>query len=156
MTGVPPEASDCLAALAQSLGLSSLQPDGNGLLALSVGNRVVVHIQANTDASMFVLFGVAGVLPVPLAPQQLVELLQANRFWRETGGATLSLDDDDPLRVILAQRFRWHANAPQAFCELFGNFAGQLAYWSDRVASAGAAKPGGGIPPPVAGHGFYA
>jgi hypothetical protein len=127
------QASDQLAALARTLNLESLTLDDQGLRALAVGDHPAVHLQADSASQEFVLFAVAGTLPPSPPAQQLAQLLQANRFWRETGGATLSLDDEQPPRVILARRVSWVACTPAEFVEAFATFIDYLADWNARL-----------------------
>jgi hypothetical protein len=122
-----------LEALAKFLQLDALQPDSDGLVAIAFGSELTVHLQADVDHHAFVLFGVAAALPPGLPQSHLLLLLQANRFWRETGGATLSLDDETPPRVILAERVSWLGTSPVEFQSLFEDFADYLRGWRARL-----------------------
>lgn len=132
---VPQAASELVDELAKRIGLTHLHLDDKGLCALQVG-PCTVHIQADPAIHEFILFGIAGRLPAQAPSALLVELLQANRFWRDTGGATLSVDSEQPPRVILAQRFSWQGCTVAEFEQAFESFADHLVHWAESIGEA--------------------
>ena len=99
-----------LNALAATLGLPALTLDAQGLRSIALDHQHVIHVQADPRTQDVVLYAVAGQLPPGAGMAET--LLRANRFWRGTGGATLSLDDN--ARVILARRLSAVALTPAA------------------------------------------
>jgi len=122
-----------LNALAQALGLNALTLDAEGLRSLSIGNELTVHIQSDTATQELVLFAEVGMLPSASDTAMLTLLLRANRFWRGTGGATLSLDEQSPPGLVLARRISCAATTPAQFVAQFESFADHLADWSARL-----------------------
>lgn len=104
---IPTEAHQLISSLGQSLGESGLQMDDEGLAFLPLSNDFFLHLQADPERQCFIGFAVVGGLPHHPSPMLLRRLLQANRFWRETAGATLSLDEEQPPRLVLADRYDW-------------------------------------------------
>ena len=120
-----------LAALATTLGLPALTLDAQGLRSIALDHQHIIHLQADPLAREVVLYAVAG--PLPEGAGMAETLLRANRFWRGTGGATLSLDGSAPPRVVLARRLSTVALTPAQFSEAFAGFVDQLHHWSDRL-----------------------
>lgn len=118
----PVEASVLISALGQALGEASLQMDEEGLAFLPLSNEFFLHLQADPERQCFIGFAVVGSLPVHPPVSLLKQLLQANRFWRETGGATLSLDEEQPPRLVLADRYDWPGLDPEDFIEKINQF----------------------------------
>lgn len=130
-----------LNALAATLGLPALTLDAQGLRSIALDHQHVIHVQADPRTQDVVLYAVAGQLPPGAGMAET--LLRANRFWRGTGGATLSLDDN--ARVILARRLSAVALTPAQFCDAFTGFVDQLHHWAGQIgAQAPARSPGMG------------
>ncbi len=121
--------ADMLHALGSALGIPELAFDAQGLRSLAIGDELVVNLQHDAAAAEVVMFAVVATLP-PSPPQEtLLRLLHANRFWHGTGGATLSLDEHAPPRVILARRVAAAAVTPAQFVTLFEGFVDHLNDW---------------------------
>lgn len=139
----PVEAHALISALGQALGEASLQMDDEGLAFLPLSNEFFLHLQADPDRRCFIGFAVVGSLPVQPPVSLLKQLLQANRFWRETGGATLSLDEEQPPRLVLADRYDWPGLAPDDFIDRVNQFIDVLhetRAWLDESATDPAAR----------------
>ncbi|HSV48180.1 MAG TPA: type III secretion system chaperone [Ramlibacter sp.] len=121
--------NDLLRTLGQALGIPELSFDAEGLRSLAVGDALVVNLQHDAGTSEIVLFAVAATLPPNPPAETLLRLLRANRFWRGTGGATLSLDEHAPPRAILARRVAAAAVTPAQFVTLFEGFVDHLNDW---------------------------
>lgn len=128
-----------LHALAATLGLPALTLDAQGLRSIALDQQHIIHLQADAPAQEVVLYAVAGQLP-PHGAGMAETLLRANRFWRGTGGATLSLDGNAPPRVILARRLSPVALTPAQFSDAFTGFVDQLHHWADELNAAAPAK----------------
>lgn len=131
-----------LHTLATTLGLPALTLDAQGLRSIALDHQHIIHLQADPRAREVVLYAVAGQLP-PGSPGTAETLLRANRFWRGTGGATLSLDGNAPPRVILARRLSWVALTPAQFSDAVVGFVEQLHHWADQLSAAPPARPPG-------------
>lgn len=112
--------------LGRHYSIEQLRLNEQGILALAIGDGLSVHMQAIAASETLVFYASVVVMSDPLPPDLLVSMLQANRFWHETGGATLSLDDQTPPRVILAQSVRFQDIDTSRLIEAFENFAGAL------------------------------
>lgn len=146
----PPFCAAHLSALARSLGLSTLALDGDGLCSLAIDGEHSVHLQADPADGALVLFAEVATLPSAGDAQLLTLLLRANRFWRGTGGATLSLDEQSPPGLVLARRIDCAATTPAQFVQHFESFADHLVDWHARL-TASPLQPdapglGGGMP----------
>lgn len=119
---LPPESHALVSALGDSVGEASLQMDDEGLAFLPLGNEFFLHIQADPERRCFIAFAVVGSMPAQPPVRLLKRLLQANRFWRETAGATLSLDEEQPPRLVLADRHDWEGLDQDEFVERINQF----------------------------------
>lgn len=91
-------------ALRQATGLFPVGLDAQGACSLAF-DQLAVHLQHDPAAHALTCFTVLGTVPAARRDEVMVALLRANRFWRGTGGATLSLDENEPPSVLLSQRF---------------------------------------------------
>lgn len=115
-----------IAELGRHYNIENLRLNEQGILALAIGDGLSVHMQAIAATETLVFYASVVVMSDPLSPDLLISMLQANRFWHETGGATLSLDDHTPPRAILAQSVRFQDLDTPRLIEAFENFAGAL------------------------------
>ena len=122
-----------LQALADKAGLEALPADRDGSVAIMLGERVALTFRLLPDDEALVLFSVLGSLPVLGAEPLLRQLLRGNRFGRETGGATLSLDDAEPPRALLVQRFDTRHLEAGEFVESVEGFADIAGRWMQRL-----------------------
>jgi hypothetical protein len=112
--------------LGRHYDIADLRLNEQGIMALSIGDGLSVHMQAIADSQTVVFYAAVIDMGDTLRPELLVSMLQANRFWHETGGATLSLDDRQPPRAILAQPLRFQDLDTPRLIEAFENFSGAL------------------------------
>ena len=112
--------------LGRHYDIAELRLNEQGILALAIGEGLSVHMQAIAASENLVFYASVVELDEPLRPELLVGMLQANRFWHETGGATLSLDDRQPPRVILAHLVLFQQLDTQRLIHHFENFSGSL------------------------------
>lgn len=112
--------------LGKHYDIDSLRLNEQGILALAIGGGLSVHMQAIPATEALVFYAAVVVMNDPLSPDLMVSMLQANRFWHETAGATLSLDDQQPPRAILAQSVRFQDLDAPRLIEAFENFSGAL------------------------------
>ncbi|MBL0419151.1 type III secretion system chaperone [Ramlibacter sp. AW1] len=142
--------ADWIADLGTRLGIPRLQAGADGVIALQVQDRMTVHILSNEHDQAFLVFAVVASLPPQPDASQLLSLLEGNRFWHETGGATLSVDDQQPPRVLMSLRLPWAGLDAQGLFDEFELFVDWLSHWQQALmagpaapAAAGAAwKPG--------------
>lgn len=133
--------------LARAAGLGNLALAADGSLALGIDGRFVLHLQANDDEGTLTLFAPIGTVPVDGAEATYREMLRANRFWRGTGGATLSLDAQEPPRAILSEKVHCEAVTEATFQETVERFIHNAREWGEVLAGAGT----GAAPEPVRG-----
>ena len=115
-----------ITGLGNHYDIDQLQLNEQGILALAIGDGLSVHMQAIPASESLVFYAAVVVMNEPLSPDLLVSMLRANRFWHETGGATLSLDEQTPPRVILAQSLRFVDLDTSGVIAGFENFSGSL------------------------------
>jgi hypothetical protein len=115
-----------VAALGVAIGLDPLVMDDDDQLGFELGDGLSMQLSSEPEHQAFLLFGVAGALPLPADAELLVDLLQGNFGWRDTQGATISLDGDSPPNVVVARRLFWAALTDEGFLEAFNGMQNLL------------------------------
>lgn len=138
-----------LEALAAAAGLPDLPLDAAGGCTLLFDGHPV-HFQDDPARHALTFFATLGPVPQGRRSEVLGSMLKANRFWRGTGGATLSLDEAEPAEALLAMRFdtRSPAAAPE-FIAAVERFIDQAEDWRAWLIEGGSEPPGDGhtLPP---------
>lgn len=117
-----------VAALGRATGLDPLVLDDEGELVLDIGSGLALQLASEPEHQALLLFGVPGSLRWPADPAQLVALLQANFAWRDTAGASLSLDGQEPPQLVLARRLPWATLSDSTLVEAYREMSEVL--WS--------------------------
>ncbi|HSX94930.1 MAG TPA: type III secretion system chaperone [Hydrogenophaga sp.] len=144
-----------VAALGVAIGLDPLVMDDDDQLDFELGNGLSMQLSSEPEQEAFLLSGVAGALPWPADSGLLIELLQGNFGWRDTQGATISLDGDSPPNVAVAHRLFWATLTDASFLAAFKGMQGlldDLQAWL--VAKAAATPQAAGAPPGPRPGGF--
>ena len=104
---IDPTLQQLITAFGEILQMSGLVLDEDGFCGLQFDSIIPVNIQLDVSNNTLVLFADLGLLPEERKHALADAMLRANRFWRATSGATLSLTDDQPAAVILALPLVW-------------------------------------------------
>lgn len=121
-----------LSALRHALDMPQLQPDADGICQITFDGRFIVNV--GWREPHVVWFAPVGALGTSGRSQALSALLQANLFWRETGGATLALSTDGET-VILAYQAPMAGLSQADIGNLLRWFAGQTDHWVTHLAA---------------------
>lgn len=114
-----------VAALGVAIGLDPLVMDDDQL-GFELGDGLSMQLSSEPEHEAFLLFGVAGALPLPADAGLLMDLLRGNFGWRDTRGATISLDGDSPPNVVVARRLFWAMLTDEGFLEAFNGMQSML------------------------------
>jgi len=126
--------NDLLDELGRMLGLKSLGLNKD-LCCFLTFDELLVAIEYNQDTDRCVLSSPIGGIPEQNR-QELYELLLAgNHFWKETGGATLSIDKETGLTYLL-HNFSAEHTSFTAFSTILENFIKTLERWVETIAQA--------------------
>ena len=124
-------------ALGADVGIPDLALDEAHCCTLAFDSVVVTF---ELDESSDQLFLYASLGPIPAAGSRVFEeLLEGNLLWKDTGGATLSLDRQGD-RVMLHQGVPAERLSEVAFNAAVERFVNVAEVWTQRV-SEGAAQP---------------
>lgn len=117
-------------ALRQATGLFPVELDAQGACSLAF-DQLAIHLQHDAAAHVLTCFAVLGSVPAARREEVMAAMLRANRFWRGTGSATLSLDENEPPSVLLAQRFDERVPGAAAdFVQAIERFVNHAHDWS--------------------------
>jgi Tir chaperone protein (CesT) family len=140
--------NDLMRALGADVGIPDLALDEAHCSTLAF-DSVVVNFELDESSEQLFLYASLG--PMPAAGSRVYEqLLEGNLLWKDTGGATLSLDREGG-RVILHQGLPAERLSEVDFKAAVEQFVNVAEAWTQRV-SEGAAQPRdeAGAPPPPA------
>ncbi|CAN7189765.1 type III secretion system chaperone [Acidovorax sp. LjRoot194] len=130
MTDTAATRSALFDALRQAAGLFPVELDAQGACTLAF-DQIAVHLQHDAAAHALTCFAVLGAVPSARREEVMAAMLRANRFWRGTGGATLSLDENEPASVLLSQRFDERVPGASAeFVQAVERFVDHAQDWS--------------------------
>ncbi len=104
---LPPQLTAQLVALGQRYGIDQLGLDDDGEVVLGFEDGIEVGLACSGPLSDLRLFCDVGALPARPEPGLLLELLQLNRVGADPEEAVIGLTDDDPPRMLAAQRMDW-------------------------------------------------
>lgn len=129
---IPQRLQALLRELGQRMGLSQLSFDTDGGCALELDQRMIISLQyheANNELWLYTDLG-------PILQRSLAlceKLLQANLFWQQTSGATLSLSGDEPPHAVLARALHWMPMDETGVVAAVENFVNTVEGWQDQL-----------------------
>lgn len=132
---------DRLQALVAELGLrlklNELQLDTHGGCAIELDRRITVNLQYRELEDELWLYADLGLAPMR-STAFYESLLQANLFWRQTAGGTLSLSGDEPPHVVLARSLEWLRMDISSFGAAVETFVNAVEDWQEQLIKADA------------------
>ena len=129
MTATPP----LLLHLAEHTGIAPLTLDDSDCCALRFGEELTVTFRWLPEDERLVMFTLLDALPLEGRAARLTELLRANFFWKGTGDATLSIDNSEPPRVLLAQRIEARHTTAVEFVQAVEWFVDSAGTWRQQL-----------------------
>ena len=124
-------AGGLLRALGAEVGIPQLELDGTGCCTLAF-DEVIVNLELDDEAQELFLYASLGSVPDGAPASFYRELLDGNLFWKDTGGATLSLDREG-RRVILLQTLSLDRISEAGFKAAVERFVNVAEGWSRRL-----------------------
>lgn len=118
-----------LTELGKRIELPDLTLDEDGYAAIGVDGKYLVHVQADARGGNLVLFSEIGHLPEDRAGELALKLLEANLFWKDTGGGTLALEPGSRAVVLAYQE----AAGPMEYArfeQLLQGFTNAVEHWT--------------------------
>ncbi len=91
-----------LAYFGESLGLTGLTLDQNGICSILINDLFEINLAYDEESDHLILFTNLGE-PEDESPEVYENLLEANLFWKDTEGGTICLDSEsgDVLLVLI-------------------------------------------------------
>ena len=122
------EAETLISDFGRSIGIEGLVFDQFGCCMLAFDDDIIVNIAHEKANQRILLFAYVGSVDASADPYKT--LLKANFYWRGTGGATLSLDQDDGA-ICLTKPFRAQELNPTKLTTELENFVSNIEKWRD-------------------------
>lgn len=136
-----------LAEFGRGIGLDGLALDANGYCCLGF-DEVVVNIEWVPRSEQLMLYCHLGFAPAQAEAAWYRELLEANHFFRGTGGATLGVDPATQA-VALVQPLALAALTPARLEAELQGFVDGAEAWVQRLRSPAALAVGGDFAMPM-------
>jgi hypothetical protein len=133
-------AARLVAALGKAVGIAPLTLDADGALALQVGDDKHLNLQHDGKTDHFTLFMPLGQVRAGDPGAVYADMLRANRFWRGTLGATLSLDEQTPPGAVLAMRLTCAGLSEEDFVIAVERMLDVAREWLPHLAGTGGAQ----------------
>lgn len=128
---IDPSLQNMLSELGQHLSVGEVRLDAEARCAFRFGGRMTINLRFHAPDDQFCFYADLGA-PAP-SIEIYRDLLGANLFWRGASGATLSLSNDDPPHVILAQIFGWRGRTGAQFAREIETFANVAQDWAETL-----------------------
>ncbi|MBC05433.1 type III secretion system chaperone [Thalassospira sp.] len=112
----------------KSIGIESLAFDEFGCCMLAFDDDIIINIAQEKANQRILFFAYVGSVVAAVTPYRT--LLKANFYWRATGGATLSLDQDDGA-ICLTKPFGEEDLTPQELTAELEKFISTVEKWRD-------------------------
>ncbi|MFY0478486.1 type III secretion system chaperone [Achromobacter marplatensis] len=125
-----------IAKLGKALNMPDMAPDEDGYLMLKVDDQFV-HMQLDAEADEIILYAILQEVEPDRQLEIYARLLTANTFWKETGGATLSIDEASG-RVLLGRVLPLRSLDEVEFDVALGRFTDTVTHWEGWLEAANA------------------
>ena len=122
------EAETLISDFGRSIGIEGLVFDEFGCCMLAFDDDIIVNIAHEKANKRILFFAYIGSVDGSAAPYRT--LLKANFYWRGTGGATLSIDQDDGA-ICLTKPFGAQELSPTKLTTELENFISNIEKWRD-------------------------
>ncbi|WP_168735324.1 type III secretion system chaperone [Pseudothauera rhizosphaerae] len=129
-----------LEALGRRFGIEGLAFDERGLCALAFDRRMTVYLAADTRLGGMVLFATLGEFEPAERPDLLLAMLRGNFMWRVTEGATLAVDPEKDVALLVQCLSPQGLEADQLEARLEG-FVNAALSWAERLQRPPAGAP---------------
>lgn len=117
-----------LKELGASMGMEELTFDENGGCVLQFDEVLNVLLLYEQHEDVLYLFSFVGELQKGKKEKMMRHLLEANYRWTETGGATLSLREDED-NVVLTRKLKVESLTREHFEQTLSHFVTSLEKW---------------------------
>lgn len=123
-----------LADLGGLVGISSLALNEKGQCTLVVDERIEIGLSFNDGDDSMIVASVVGRMPAEAASDVYAMLLDANFFWRGTGGATLGVERDSGA-IVLVEPVALPGLQIGRLEARLGGFVKAAREWTDRLSA---------------------
>ena len=124
----------------EAVGIKELETDQDNYCCLGFGDKIIVHVQYEENTQSLILFSPLGIVNHGYEKIIFPKLLQSNALWKDTAGATISLDDDTN-EVILAIQFPTQSLEFTQFQEILETFIKTSEHFIDSIESVLSGNP---------------
>jgi len=115
------------------IGCQGLALDSVGRCSLLIGEDITLDLMFVGESDTLVCYVDLGTLERNKGETLYPLFLEANLLWGGTAGATLSISDDTPPHVVLAQPYAWSGTTAAQFHEMVEEFLKTANRWRDLI-----------------------
>ena len=117
------------------MGIPDLALDADDQCQLAIDGKIPVALEYDEDGERFILSSPVGSLPSERREPVLERLLDANLFWKDTGGAVLGLERKHGTVVLALSCAASNLQAVE-LQNVMGGFVSVAEYWLGELSGA--------------------
>jgi len=123
--------ADILNAFGKEIGIPDLEFDENGTCSL-IFDDIVVNLEKNAESGKLFIYSSLGAIPSNRKEAFFKTLLEANAFFKDTGGGTLAIDDQSNIVLFL---YQVHIGTLDqgSFSKTMENYINIVEHWTTRI-----------------------
>ena len=125
---------DVIQAIATAMGVPELRLDDHGCARLRVDDRLDVNFEASGSSHLLHVYCTLGPVPSADRERTFEQLLMANLFGADTGGATLAIDAEFN-EVVLCTDVGNHGWTNELIMSRLQRFIDAAETWQERFAA---------------------
>lgn len=146
---------EVIQAIATALGAPDLRLDEHGCARLRVDNTIDVNFEASHTSHLMHVYCTLGTVPTSERERTFEQLLTANLFGADTGGATLAIDAEFN-EIVLCTDIGNHGWTGELILARFERFVDAALNWRTRFEERQAAHEAStSVPPAPTGTGLF-
>ncbi|MDR0351185.1 MAG: type III secretion system chaperone [Puniceicoccales bacterium] len=120
--------------LGKIMNLQGLSLDSHNRCILIFDEKIVVNLELNEITGELILYSYVAAVPFEGKERIFEFLLESNFFWKDSKGATLSIDKQTQT-IVMSYKFCLPLKDPEKFEDSLGFFVDNVESWAKRVES---------------------
>lgn len=145
---------DVIQAIATAMGVPELRLDEHGCARLRVDDSVDINFEASDGSHLLHVYCTLGPVPTSDRERTFEQLLTANLFGADTGGATLAIDAEFN-EIVLCSDIGNHGWTNELIMSRLERFIEAALGWRAHFAERQAPTPGAAPDNEPPGHGLF-
>ena len=126
---------EVIQAIATAMGVPELRLDAHGCASLRIDDALDVHFEASASSHLLHVYCILGPVPTSHRERCFEQLLSANLFSADTGGAALAIDPEFD-EIVVCTDIGNHGWTSELIMSRLARFIDAAAAWRKRFGQA--------------------